>query len=74
MASFVNLFIQNTSKTKFLVIKRSATDKFLPLMLALPGGQVEVGESIESAAHRESKEELGVDISAFNPVASLTTT
>lgn len=43
---------------RVILIKR----KFPPLGTAIPGGFIEEGESVEAAAKREIKEELGVDI------------
>jgi 8-oxo-dGTP diphosphatase len=43
---------------EFVAIER----KFPPLGLALPGGFVDVGESVEAAAVREAKEELSMDV------------
>ncbi|MEO0091821.1 MAG: NUDIX hydrolase [candidate division WOR-3 bacterium] len=43
---------------KIVLIKR----KNPPLGWALPGGFVEYGETVESAAIRESKEETGLDL------------
>lgn len=44
---------------KVAVIKRV---KSIDTYYVVPGGQMEVGETIEEAAIREAKEELGVDV------------
>ena len=54
-------------KGRFLIIKRSETDDFLPNCLEFPGGGVEDGETISEALKREIKEEIGLDISNEYP-------
>jgi 8-oxo-dGTP diphosphatase len=53
----VDMVIYDQEKGIVLVKRR-----FPPLGWALPGGFVEYGESVESAAVREAKEETGLDV------------
>lgn len=58
----VAVFIVNNKK-QVLLERRSANKRFNPNKWALCAGHVDAGESLESAALRELKEEVGIDIS-----------
>ena len=47
---------------KFLAEKRKKSDKIDPGIVSLPGGHVELGETIKAALVREIKEELNIDV------------
>lgn len=49
-------------KTKILLGKRASNSPLYPNLWGLPGGIVEKGERIETAAKREVEEELGIQI------------
>src|SRR6266487_4253653 len=51
----VNVIVTN-DKSEILLIKRSDNDNW-----AVPGGAIDIGESMTEAAVRETKEETGVD-------------
>lgn len=57
----VAVFIINDEK-QVLLQKRSTNKRFNPNKWALCAGHVDAGESLESAALRELKEEVGIDI------------
>ena len=57
----VAVFIINDKK-QTLLQKRSANKRFNPSKWALCAGHVDAGESLELAALRELKEEVGIDI------------
>ncbi len=49
-------------KGRFLIVKRSENDDFLPNYWEFPGGGVETSENLEDALIRELKEEIGIDL------------
>jgi len=59
--SGVPVIIKNF-KGDILLEKRSKKMLYYPDMWGLPGGLIEFGETIEQAAKREVKEELGVEV------------
>ena len=58
---FVNGLVVN-KENEILLVRRSSSDKFLPGYLELPGGRVELGETLENALRRKLGRELGIDI------------
>jgi len=56
----VGAFIKRNGK--FLIVKRSETDDFLPGIHEIPSGGVDEGEDLETALRREVIEETGLNI------------
>jgi ribonuclease HI/ADP-ribose pyrophosphatase YjhB (NUDIX family) len=56
---FVNALIHNANQ-EVLLVRRSRKDRFLPGYFELPGGRVELGESLEHALERKLDKELGI--------------
>src|SRR5205807_8935261 len=51
-----------------LVEKRRAEDEAEPVLVLLPGGHVEPGESLNRALKREMLEELGIRVEKITPI------
>ena len=51
-----------------LVERRRADDDADPGLVLLPGGHVEVGESLNRALKREMREELGIRVQKITPI------
>jgi len=49
---------------KFLLLRRSKTDLWMPGKWGLPGGKIDPGETPEEAVVRETMEEAGLSISS----------
>jgi 8-oxo-dGTP pyrophosphatase MutT (NUDIX family) len=56
------------SDSAVLVEKRRADDDADPGLILLPGGHVEVGESLNRALEREMREELGIRVEKTTPI------
>ncbi len=52
---------------KLLIVKRSESKELFPGDYEMPGGKLEFGEDAKEALKREIMEELGVDVSVFEP-------
>jgi len=61
--------IQN-QKQEVLIAKR-AMDVHQGGLWEFPGGKVEAGESVETALHRELKEELGISVTQLSPLINI---
>lgn len=57
----VHIWIKNKDG-KYLISRRDASRKAYPLLLECPGGSVLAGESSREGAIRETKEEVGIDL------------
>lgn len=55
---------------EILLLRRSQTDKWRPGTWELPGGHVDIDESLEGAAMRELKEEAGIVVESVTFVES----
>lgn len=64
----VHVFVYN-SDGKIGLQQRSARESFMPLHWGTSvGGHVLSGETFETAAHREAKEELGISLPSLTPL------
>lgn len=60
-------FVFNNEK-KFLLIKRTVDDSYLPNCWECPGGKLDQGQDLAHAREREVLEETGLLISITNPL------
>lgn len=58
----ISYVIYDTTRTKFLIVKRPKDDKDLPNVWGLPAGSVRDNKTFEQAVVRSGMEKLGVDI------------
>ena len=64
----VSAVIKNTKINKYLLVKQPATVGVYPGLWAIPGGGIEVGETMYEALIRECKEEVGLEIKSIMPL------
>ena len=58
----VSIILVIHCEEKYLLVQRNHKDKIFPGKWQNPGGKVELGETIEKAIKRESKEEININI------------
>jgi 8-oxo-dGTP diphosphatase len=58
----ITAVVKNKKGDRFLIIKRNLNEVAYPGKWALPGGKVEMGETIMDTLKREVKEEVGIEI------------
>ena len=56
------------SEKKILALRRAEDNDYMPLKWDIPGGTVEVGETVEEALVRELKEETCIEIKPLYPI------
>ena len=55
-------------QNKVLITRRSAAENYMPLLWDIPGGSVDMGETVEEALVREVKEETKLNILPIKPI------
>ena len=53
---------------KYLLLQRTDKTRFMPKKWDIPGGTVEVGETVEEAIKREFQEEVSLDVNVLHPI------
>ncbi|PIZ66809.1 MAG: CoA pyrophosphatase [Candidatus Marinimicrobia bacterium CG_4_10_14_0_2_um_filter_48_9] len=70
-AVLIALFEANGTEWRFPLIQRVEDGLAHSGQIALPGGRLEVGETVEMAALREAEEEIGLDSSSVTVIGNL---
>jgi len=65
---FISAHVAIFKDGKVLIVRRSATDEWMPGHYGLPGGKLDGDESPKKAVERECKEEVGLIINPENLV------
>lgn len=71
-AALLLLFPTDGASASLLLTKRSQALPQHPGQVSLPGGAVDAGESIEDAAMREAREEIGIEPGSVRTLGRLT--
>ncbi len=53
---------------KYLILKRAVCNDYMPLIWDIPGGTVEMGETVEETIKREIQEECALDVIPISPM------